>query len=91
LVTEKGHISLIRTARNMVGITTVASNSLNVYDLLDNNAVVMPEDVIKKMSKISKFLVITIPNSAFYRFRLQLLFGRFLKQWVLHPSEHLRF
>ncbi|OQA39081.1 MAG: Methionine biosynthesis protein MetW [Parcubacteria group bacterium ADurb.Bin316] len=51
----------------------------------------MPEDVIKKMSKISKFLVITIPNSAFYRFRLQLLFGRFLKQWVLHPSEHLRF
>lgn len=49
LVTEKGHISLIRTARNMVGITTVASNSLNVYDLLDNNAVVMPEDVIKNI------------------------------------------
>lgn len=49
LVTEKGHISLIRTARNMVGITTVASNSLNVYDLLDNNAVVMPEEVIKNI------------------------------------------
>jgi 2-polyprenyl-3-methyl-5-hydroxy-6-metoxy-1,4-benzoquinol methylase len=51
----------------------------------------MPEEVIKKISERAKFLVISVPNSAFYRFRLELMFGRFLKQWKHHPSEHLRF
>ncbi|HBD25128.1 MAG: hypothetical protein A2566_02170 [Candidatus Zambryskibacteria bacterium RIFOXYD1_FULL_40_13] len=50
-----------------------------------------PEDTIVQISKLTDYLVISIPNSAFYRFRLQLLFGRFFKQWVHHPSEHLRF
>ncbi len=50
-----------------------------------------PENLIKKIAPHAKFLVISVPNSAFYRFRLQLLGGRFLKQWAAHPSEHLRF
>lgn len=50
-----------------------------------------PENVIAKISSHARFLVISVPNSAFYKFRLQLLKGRFLKQWAAHPSEHLRF
>ncbi len=51
----------------------------------------LPEKLIKKIVPHAKFFVISIPNSAFYRFRLQLLGGRFFKQWAAHPSEHLRF
>lgn len=51
----------------------------------------LPENLIKKITPYAKFLVISVPNSAFYKFRLQLLGGRFLKQWTTHPSEHLRF
>lgn len=51
----------------------------------------LPEVVLKKVAPHARFLIISVPNSAFYRFRLQLLGGRFFKQWVAHPSEHLRF
>lgn len=52
----------------------------------------LPETVIKKVAPHTKYLVISIPNSAFYRFRAQVaLGGRFMRQWVTHPSEHLRF
>lgn len=51
----------------------------------------MPEDIMGKIVERAEFLVISVPNSAFYRFRLQLLFGKFFKQWANHPSEHLRF
>ena len=51
----------------------------------------LPEMLMKKLSNKADFFLVSVPNSAFYKFRLQLLFGRFLKQWVFHPSEHLRF
>lgn len=51
----------------------------------------MPEVLMKKIADKAKFFIVSIPNSAFYKFRLKLLFGRFFKQWVFHPSEHLRF
>lgn len=51
-----------------------------------------PEDFIRKLAPHAKFLVISVPNSAFYRYRLGLMFGgRFFTQWRYHPSEHLRF
>lgn len=51
-----------------------------------------PEKLILKTMSRAKFLLISIPNSAFYRFRLRMFFkGKFLKQWVHHPAEHLRF
>jgi len=51
-----------------------------------------PEEIILTLKKHTKNFIITIPNSAFYRYRLQLMFvGRFFTQWVYHPSEHLRF
>ena len=45
----------------------------------------------KLKGKFRKQLIITIPNTGFLGERLRLAFGRFPKQWVLHPSEHLRF
>ena len=50
-----------------------------------------PENIINKIRKHAKYLVISIPNSAFYRYRLGLLMGRFPTQWNYHPSEHLRY
>lgn len=51
-----------------------------------------PEEIISVLKGKTKNLIITIPNSAFYRYRLHLLInGRFFTQWVYHPSEHLRF
>ena len=51
-----------------------------------------PEEILKALTPHTKRFVLTIPNSGFYRFRFQLFFGgHFLKQWVYHPSEHLRF
>lgn len=51
----------------------------------------LPEQVIPVLKKHAKYLIISVPNSAFYKFRLQLLRGNFIKQWNAHPSEHLRF
>lgn len=51
-----------------------------------------PEEIIATLTPHTKRFLLTIPNSAFYPFRLRLFFsGRFLKQWVYHPSEHVRF
>ncbi len=33
----------------------------------------------------------SFPNSGFFIYRLRLLFGKFPKQWVTFPNEHLRF
>lgn len=51
-----------------------------------------PEELIAKMKAHADYLVLSVPNSAFYRYRLGLLFrGRFFTQWMSHPSEHLRY
>jgi methionine biosynthesis protein MetW len=51
-----------------------------------------PEEIIEVLKKHTDHFILTIPNSAFYRYRLHLLFsGRFFTQWVVHPSEHIRF
>lgn len=51
-----------------------------------------PEMVIKRIKKHSRYLMFSIPNSAFYRYRIGLMFrGRFFTQWAYHPSEHLRY
>jgi len=51
-----------------------------------------PEEIINTLSSITDRFLLTVPNSAFYRYRLHLMFiGRFFTQWVYHPSEHIRF
>lgn len=51
-----------------------------------------PEEVVLNLAPLTRYFMITLPNSAYYWFRLGLFFrGRFFTQWVHHPSEHLRF
>src|SRR3989344_1120145 len=52
----------------------------------------LPEEALDVLKYHAKHLFISLPNSAFYRYRLHLMFvGRFFTQWVHHPAEHLRF
>lgn len=51
-----------------------------------------PEEIVQVLRASARHFIFSIPNSAFYRYRLHLLLrGRFFTQWVAHPSEHLRF
>lgn len=51
-----------------------------------------PEEVVRALAPHTRYLFLTVPNSAFYRYRIHLLvFGRFFTQWAHYPSEHLRF
>ena len=50
------------------------------------------EFALKEAIRVSKnSIYVTVPNTGFYKYRLQLLFGKFPKQWVFEPKEHLRF
>jgi len=51
-----------------------------------------PEALIQKIRpKVRKGMIFTFPNSAYYPYRLRLLFGGFPLQFINHPGEHLRF
>lgn len=51
-----------------------------------------PERAVEVLARHTRRFLIASPNSAFYRYRLRLMFaGRFLIQWKYHPAEHLRF
>lgn len=43
------------------------------------------------LTKASKGVFFSFPNSGFFIYRLRLLFGKFPKQWATFPNEHLRF
>lgn len=47
--------------------------------------------VMRGFELAKKKLIITIPNTGYYTYRIRLLFGSFPVQWVHHPAEHLRF
>jgi methionine biosynthesis protein MetW len=51
-----------------------------------------PETLMLKVrGHVHKGVIISIPNTGFYKYRLRLLFGSFPLQWVCHPGEHLRY
>jgi len=51
-----------------------------------------PEKLLSKLSTKTEKFILSLPNSAFYRYRFGLLFGgRFFTQWNWHPSETLRY
>jgi hypothetical protein len=43
--------------------------------------------VLKLKGNFRKHMIVTIPNSGFLGDRLRLFFGRFPKQWFLHPPN----
>ncbi len=54
--------------------------------------IIHSEDALKELFRIARrAVIISVPNSAFWRYRWQVLTGRFMKQWLVHPWEHVRF
>lgn len=50
------------------------------------------EEVLLHASRIAKRgVLVTVPNIAYWKWRLQLLYGIFPKQYAVTPSEHVRF
>ena len=54
--------------------------------------IINSEEILMHASKIAKKgVLLSIPNIAYWHYRIQLIFGKFPKQWVIAPYEHLRF
>ncbi len=64
---------------------------ITMFEVLEhiNNA----EEVLLNISKTFQhsMIILSIPNTGYIFSRMRLLFGRFPRQWIIHPSEHLRF
>jgi len=55
---------------------------------------ITPKKVLKKLKRYladEGYFIITFPNIAYYKYRLQLLFGRFPRQHLYERSEHLHY
>lgn len=53
---------------------------------------IRPEKILLMLlEKTNKKLIFSIPNTGFISHRLRLLLGSFPKQWLLNPSDHVRF
>ena len=55
---------------------------------------VFPDKVLRKIKKYLKeagYVILTFPNIAFFRYRFQLLKGRFPKQHLYEADEHLHY
>jgi methionine biosynthesis protein MetW len=93
---------------NKIGIESktadISKANFNLQDFFDEQKfdyiilseilehLVLPENLIEKIINSADNFLISIPNSAFYRYRIGLMFnGRFFTQWAKHPAEHLRF
>jgi len=66
-------------------------NYITIFEVLEHisnaeQAIIRIRDTFK-----SKIAFISIPNSGSLYARIRLLRGRFPKQWVVHPGEHVRF
>ena len=52
----------------------------------------LPEELLAALRPSSSRFLVSLPNTAYLFYRVCLgLLGRFPTQWVVHPSEHLRF
>ena len=53
--------------------------------------IIQAELVLVALANIAEQIIISIPNTGYYKYRLRLLLGRFPRQWREHPAEHVRF
>ncbi len=55
---------------------------------------ISPKKVIEKLKRNLNddgYFVLTFPNIAYYKYRMQLLFGHFPKQYLYYRNEHLHY
>lgn len=92
----------IETAKKR-GLKTIVGNLEEKLPFNDNSFEVIilsdvlehlinSEEVLKEARRVSRDLIlVSIPNTGYLKYRLQLLFGSFPRQWLISPIEHLRF
>lgn len=85
------------------GLTATVANLEEKLPFPDNNYevvilsevlehIINSENLIKEATRVSKKMIIgSVPNTGFYKYRWQLLFGHFPRQWFISPTEHLRY
>lgn len=87
--------------RGLNSIQIDAANELGKFTSRSFDFVIMSEfiehipnseEILKIAGRIAKKgVLVSVPNIAYWKFRLQLLMGSFPKQWVFAPEEHLRY
>lgn len=95
--------SLIVEEQKKIGVPAVAANITDEsfclethYDYIVMSEILehiqYPEKILEKIKNSAEYFIISVPNSAFYRYRTDFLIkGRFFTQWACHPSEHVRY
>jgi methionine biosynthesis protein MetW len=87
---QKGLAAFVQDITDPDWQVTETYDYIIVSEVLEH--VPCPEQVIQRIQhKFERALLVTIPNIAYYPYRLQLMRGRFPIQWGYHPGEHLRF
>lgn len=60
-----------------------------VFEVLEH--IPNPENLLITLKRCTPLIFVSIPNTGYYLHRARLLCGRFPRQWIQHPGEHLRF
>lgn len=85
----KGITADVRDA-TVCGLNGEHPDYVIIADCLEHLPV--PENLFNRLrGNVRKAIIVSIPNSCYWRYRLRVLFGSFMVQWVAHPGEHLRF
>lgn len=93
LAIARGRGLAVRQLDASTGISVFSPQSFD-YVIMSEfiEHVIHSEELIRQAMTIArKAVLISIPNSAYWRYRLQLLCGNFPKQWAVMPHEHVRF
>ena len=87
---ERGLDVFQRKLEDKVGFPDDSFDYVVMSEFLEH--VVDSEKLLKEAGRIArKGILVSIPNIAYWKFRFQLLGGRFPKQWAVSPREHLRY
>jgi large subunit ribosomal protein L4 len=54
IITAESNENIIKSGRNIPGLVTLAANTINIYDLLNNNAVVFSQAAIENVEEALK-------------------------------------
>ena len=87
---ERGLDVFQRKLEDKVGFPDDSFDYVVMSEFLEH--VVDSEKLLKEAGRIArKGVLVSIPNIAYWKFRLQLFGGHFPKQWAVSPEEHLRY
>lgn len=87
---QRGIKAMIGSLEEKVSFGDSSFDVVILSEVLEH--LVNSEKVLQEAARLSKNLIlISLPNTGYLRYRLQLLFGRFPRQWLFSPIEHLRF